>query len=326
MKRRVKVRFAAFVLLLLQLFLSMGLTAAAQETHVAEMPFISHLRHFLSRISSLREELPAAETVPDTEEGDLFRLINQERERRGLAPFIWCNATARASYSLLNMIPFSTVLEEAGISAAAVSNTRSDGQTPQDAFEFLRDDPWGIRTSERVFMSSLGGHTTIYAGICKHNHIWHIGFAAGIEIIPPRVFEQFTAEQAYERLSALRTHPDFAPGPSSIRCYWFARQLLSEAFDMGFVVVVARSLADDILTLGTVIKPGDTIWYESGYPQGHVVVVLEVDGDIITVAEGNFNYSIVWGRTLTRQYLIENNGRHVATRYSATDMPFVVAR
>ena len=48
----------------------------------------------------------------------------------------------------------------------------------------------------------------------------------------------------------------------------------------------------------------------------HSVVVLEVKGDSVVVTEGNFNSSIHWGRTLTRQSLV--NGSFVATtRYPA---------
>ncbi|MCI8828748.1 MAG: hypothetical protein HFE98_07850 [Ruminiclostridium sp.] len=43
----------------------------------------------------------------------------------------------------------------------------------------------------------------------------------------------------------------------------------------------------------------------------HSVVVLEVKGDSVVVTEGNFNSSIHWGRTLTRQSLV--NGSFVTT-------------
>lgn len=48
----------------------------------------------------------------------------------------------------------------------------------------------------------------------------------------------------------------------------------------------------------------------------HSVVVLEVKGDSVVVTEGNYNSSVHWGRTLTRQSLV--NGNFVATtRYPA---------
>lgn len=48
----------------------------------------------------------------------------------------------------------------------------------------------------------------------------------------------------------------------------------------------------------------------------HSVVVLDVKGDSVVVTEGNYNSSVHWGRTLTRQSLV--NGNFVATtRYPA---------
>lgn len=46
----------------------------------------------------------------------------------------------------------------------------------------------------------------------------------------------------------------------------------------------------------------------------HSVVVLEIKGDTITVAEGNFNDAVKWGRTFTKSE-IKKIGTYVITRY-----------
>lgn len=46
----------------------------------------------------------------------------------------------------------------------------------------------------------------------------------------------------------------------------------------------------------------------------HSVVVLEIKGDKITVAEGNFNNAVKWGRTFTKKE-IKQIGTYIITRY-----------
>ena len=61
------------------------------------------------------------------------------------------------------------------------------------------------------------------------------------------------------------------------------------------------------------IRAGDMIRMNSGT---HSVVALEVDGDSVTVTEGNYNRSIHWGRSISRQALEQGNFS-VETRYPA---------
>jgi hypothetical protein len=56
------------------------------------------------------------------------------------------------------------------------------------------------------------------------------------------------------------------------------------------------------------VRPGDILRINN---DSHSVVVLEVQGQNVVVTEGNFNSSIHWGRTLSRQTL--ENGRFVVT-------------
>lgn len=56
------------------------------------------------------------------------------------------------------------------------------------------------------------------------------------------------------------------------------------------------------------VRPGDILRINN---DSHSVVVLEVQGQSVTVTEGNYNSSIHWGRTLSRQSL--ESGRFVVT-------------
>ena len=58
------------------------------------------------------------------------------------------------------------------------------------------------------------------------------------------------------------------------------------------------------------IKVGDIIRINN---DSHSVIVLTVDEDGVTVAEGNYNQSIHWGRSLTHEQL--TNADYIITRY-----------
>lgn len=59
------------------------------------------------------------------------------------------------------------------------------------------------------------------------------------------------------------------------------------------------------------IRVGDILWINYG---SHFVIVLEKLQDGVIVAEGNFNYSIHWGRYISYDY-IKRTGNCVFTRY-----------
>ena len=63
--------------------------------------------------------------------------------------------------------------------------------------------------------------------------------------------------------------------------------------------------------------PGDILQFP-----GHVVIVVEKFEDHITIAEGNFNGQIRWGRTISKAGV--NSANYVLTRYSKTEplMPY----
>ena len=45
----------------------------------------------------------------------------------------------------------------------------------------------------------------------------------------------------------------------------------------------------------------------------HSVIVLEVNSDSVVIAEGNYNSSVHWGRTLSRQ--VVESASYLITRY-----------
>lgn len=85
-------------------------------------------------------------------------------------------------------------------------------------------------------------------------------------------------------------------------CIAFAGILSDKVFGKDAKVVKHRSFAK--------IKPGDHIRI-GNY---HSVIVLFVDGNTLTVAEGNYNSSIHWGRKITKAELAAE-GFYVETRY-----------
>lgn len=58
------------------------------------------------------------------------------------------------------------------------------------------------------------------------------------------------------------------------------------------------------------IKAGDHVRIGNS----HSVIVLEKKGDTLTVVEGNYNYSVHWGRKITKKEL-QKTGFYVDTRY-----------
>lgn len=59
------------------------------------------------------------------------------------------------------------------------------------------------------------------------------------------------------------------------------------------------------------IRVGDIVRMDN---DTHSVIVLEVNADTITVAEGNYNSSVHWGRTISRARLLESVN-NIITRY-----------
>lgn len=123
-----------------------------------------------------------------------------------------------------------------------------------------------------------------------------------------------TEEQAYQILNSLRsTYPEGMPLTNSYYyyspcfgngygCYGFAAKLSDTVFGTGKSCSTHTSFEK--------IKVGDNIRIGNR----HSVIVLTKSGNSITVVEGNYNSSVHWDRTITKNSLA-NEGFKVTTRY-----------
>lgn len=63
------------------------------------------------------------------------------------------------------------------------------------------------------------------------------------------------------------------------------------------------------------IRPGDILWIDNG---SHCVVVIEVNGNTVTIVEGNYNSKVHWGRTLSLSSIKNGGAQSVISRYPET--------
>ena len=85
-------------------------------------------------------------------------------------------------------------------------------------------------------------------------------------------------------------------------CHAFALILSDEAFDDA-PIRKHKKLED--LQVGDMIRMNKNT---------HTVIVLAIEEDQVTIAEGNYNSSVHWGRVLTIDHLAKN-GNYILTRY-----------
>lgn len=130
------------------------------------------------------------------------------------------------------------------------------------------------------------------------------------------VSKKLTQKQAKKKLLALKeTYPEgmswtnenqsYFWEAASCQCYGciaFAGVVSDKVF--GKYAPVKTHQNFDKIKVGDHVRIGDY----------HSVIVLKKDGDTLTVAEGNYNSSVHWGRTITKSELAES-GFSVDTRY-----------
>lgn len=131
-------------------------------------------------------------------------------------------------------------------------------------------------------------------------------------------YYQPTQEQAYADIMAMKSeYPEGRPWTNSNGYGWSAGFYAAGYGCMGFSFAMSdaafgiyppASKHSDLDNL----KVGDIIFTNNAT---HSVVVLEVDGDTITVAEGNYNSSIHWGRKLSKSALKNDSKLYILTRY-----------
>ena len=152
--------------------------------------------------------------------------------------------------------------------------------------------------------------------------LWEIPKADEINVtehtidVPDVKLEDLTDESVYNAMMAMQT--DFPEGmhwtnddfyawnggifSGGYGCAGFAF-LLSDA---AFGTLPSRKLQVNYDTL----RPGDILRINSNT---HSVIILQVFSDHVVVAEGNYNSSILWGRTLTRSQVEASD--YVLTRW-----------
>ena len=99
-----------------------------------------------------------------------------------------------------------------------------------------------------------------------------------------------------------RNHYSSKAGYGGSGCHAFAFILSDAAFDSA----PARKHKNlDELKVGDIIRVNNNT---------HTVIVLAMDEETVTIAEGNYNKSVHWGRVLTRERLLRT-GNYILTRY-----------
>jgi hypothetical protein len=78
---------------------------------------------------------------------------------------------------------------------------------------------------------------------------------------------------------------------TGVGCYGFMMDMMEYASNYEYPIRIVEGTYDNL----PVIRVGDGVRLNNN---GHSVVVLEVNGSVVTVAEGNFNKSVHWGRTI----------------------------
>ncbi|MBQ8556383.1 MAG: leucine-rich repeat domain-containing protein [Clostridia bacterium] len=132
-----------------------------------------------------------------------------------------------------------------------------------------------------------------------------------------------TEAEAYQRMIALRG--EFYEGRSwtnanyygwsggyfsgGYGCAGFAFRLSDEAFD-GYRAKVSEEIDYDSLRVGDILRINDDT---------HSVVIMEKHSSYVVIAEGNYNSSIHWGRTLNKSKVESSD--YVMTRYPSNADP-----
>lgn len=133
-----------------------------------------------------------------------------------------------------------------------------------------------------------------------------------------------TAEQVYNDLYAMKKdYPEGMSWTNSNTYVWHADPQYSYitgggcagfAFlmsDAAFGYLPARKLTDF-----TKVRAGDIMRIQNSSGGEHSVIVLKVNENSFTVAEGNYNKSIHWGREIKKSYVTtEGKGFYYYTRY-----------
>ena len=130
-----------------------------------------------------------------------------------------------------------------------------------------------------------------------------------------------TESEAYERITELRnTYPEGTPWDNS-NYYGWRGGIYSGGYGCaGFAFMLSDAAFGDFPATKSLdicyenLRVGDILRINS---DSHSVVILEIHESYITIAEGNYNRSVHWGRTLSKDVVMQAD--YYITRYS--DLP-----
>jgi hypothetical protein len=175
---------------------------------------------------------------------------------------------------------------------------------------------WAIKDVQKVKASGIMEGTWTNMFNPKGNYTREESIVTILRLYDKINLEALTEEDVYNSIMSLKDeYPNDMPWTNDnyyewnggifsggYGCFGFAFILSDEAFGRA----PARKTTDfDNLKIGDIIRINNDT---------HSVVVTGIDGDIITLAEGNYGSSIYWGRTKTLKE-IKETGDYILTRY-----------
>lgn len=127
-----------------------------------------------------------------------------------------------------------------------------------------------------------------------------------------------TSSAIYNSMMALKAqYPDGTPWTNDNSYTWKGGIYSGGSGCAGFAMMLSDAAFGDLparkVTNFSNIRVGDIIRMNN---DTHSVIVLSIDGNNITIAEGNFNSSVKWGRVITLDDVL-STGVYLLTRYSS---------
>jgi len=125
-----------------------------------------------------------------------------------------------------------------------------------------------------------------------------------------------TEQYVYDAMIALKAdYPEGMPWTNANYYAWNGRTFSGGFGCVAFAFILSDAAFGDLKArthedFGN-IRVGDILRVNN---DSHSVIVLSVDASMVTIAEGNYNGAIHWGRTITRARIWET-GTYVMTRY-----------
>lgn len=152
------------------------------------------------------------------------------------------------------------------------------------------------------------------------------GYGVVLEAEPPQTYDvvtygemDLTPDAVYNRMIAMKdAYPEGMPWTNDNFYAWNGGYYYGGYGCAGFAFILSDAAFGNLPSRFLEendfdsIRVGDILRINS---DTHSVIVLEVHDDYVVIAEGNYNRSIHWGRTLTRSSLESGTLTYIMTRY-----------